>query len=260
LEWGPLTLEPAGEDLIVLAGDIGVHTTAIGWIKETAQRFDVPVVVIAGNHEFYTSQSKTARKKRKPPSHSWESTIADLRRAADHTDKLVKGAVTFLENAGALYLGVRFVGATLWTDMQLFGDDPLVAMLIASKLNDYETIYHDDGRRLSMSDVVQRHHESREFIADFLAAPFAGPTVVVTHHAPSGLSIPDRYKEDRVSAAYASRLEELILRCEPQLWIHGHQHTSSDYKIGTTRVVSNPRGYYPFELNETFNPDMVITL
>ena len=29
----------------------------------------------------------------------------------------------------------------------------------------------------------------------------------------------------------------------PKLWIHGHMHNRSDYMIGDTRIVCNPRGY-----------------
>ena len=27
------------------------------------------------------------------------------------------------------------------------------------------------------------------------------------------------------------------------LWIHGHTHTSFDYRVGGCRVICNPRGY-----------------
>jgi hypothetical protein len=46
--------------------------------------------------------------------------------------------VTFLENGVVEYQGVRFVGATLWTDMKLFGDDRLVRFLVSRQLRDYE--------------------------------------------------------------------------------------------------------------------------
>ena len=39
------------------------------------------------------------------------------------------------------------------------------------------------------------------------------------------------------------------------LWIHGHTHESFDYEIGKTRVICNPRGYAPIEINKEFKPD-----
>ena len=105
---------------------------------------------------------------------------------------------------------------------------------------------------------MARHGVSRQFITEELAKPFDGPTVVVTHHAPSWLSVPDKFRE--ASAAYASRLEDLILDHEPLLWIHGHTHTSFDYKIGKTRIVCNPRGYHGFELNPDFEVNLIVEI
>src|SRR3546814_2816589 len=49
--------------------------------------------------------------------------------------------------------------------------------------------------------------------------------------APSLQSVDDRYRCDLVSAAYASRLDALVAKAD--LWIHGHMHSSLDYRIGT---------------------------
>lgn len=50
------------------------------------------------------------------------------------------------------------------------------------------------------------------------------------------------YKDDDGNPAYASDLEPILLSRKPDLWVHGHVHNSNDYRIGTTRVVSNPKG------------------
>jgi hypothetical protein len=42
------------------------------------------------------------------------------------------------------------------------------------------------------------------------------------------------------------------------LWIHGHTHESVDYFVNSTRVVCNPRGYAPMELNESFDPVLTV--
>ena len=84
-------------------------------------------------------------------------------------------------------------------------------------------------------------------------------TVVITHHAPSILSVPEQYKNDQLSASFASEMEKFIEKTEPDLWIHGHLHTSSDYHIGSTRVICNPRGYAD-EPNNNFDIDLVIKI
>lgn len=252
LEWGPLELSYAGEDILLLCGDIAIHTEAMDLIKQMAQVFSIPVVVLAGNHEFYTNEDA--------PSHTWEETINDLRKAADLTDRIEKSKVTFFEDSSAVYQGVRFIGATLWTDMKLYGDDPIIQMWVEQALNDYRLIKHNDGSDMRAMDTIARHGVSRQFITDKLAEPFDGPTVVLTHHAPSWLSVPEQFKKDHASAGYASRLETIMLDYEPVLWVHGHTHTNFDYEIGTTRIVCNPRGYAAAAENPEFDPNLIIEI
>lgn len=49
-------------------------------------------------------------------------------------------------------------------------------------------------------------------------------------------------------------------RFGPDLWVHGHMHNSVDYRVGATRVVTNPRGYAGHEINPNFNPQLVIEI
>lgn len=73
--------------------------------------------------------------------------------------------------------------------------------------------------------------------------PHAGPTVVVTHHAPSPQSIPLRFAGSPLNANFVSDAEWLLQGRRARLWIHGHLHDSFDYEVDGTRVVCNPRGY-----------------
>jgi hypothetical protein len=80
----------------------------------------------------------------------------------------------------------------------------------------------------------------------------------VTHHSPSFRSVPARFARDPLSAAYSSHLDDLVERSGAAIWVHGHTHDSFDYKIGGTRVICNPRGYFGRVLNPKFNPRLVI--
>ena len=80
--------------------------------------------------------------------------------------------------------------------------------------------------------------------------------VVVTHHAPSRASVAPRFAGQRLNPAFVSGLESLIEAGRPSLWVHGHTHTSFDYRLGKTRVICNPRGY-PGE-NPDFRPGLVV--
>jgi Icc-related predicted phosphoesterase len=113
-------------------------------------------------------------------------------------------------------------------------------------------------RTLLPTDTVRLHRASVAFLHKELSRPFDGATVIVTHHAPSPRSIASRFCGDPLNSAFASNLDPLISRHEPSLWIHGHMHDSFDYTIGRTRVVCNPRGYFPDQLNSQFDPTFVV--
>lgn len=257
LEFASITLEDADEDLIILAGDIGINTAGIAFANKLAAGLDKPVLIIAGNHEFYHDPFRRLYSSVAP--HSWESTLDNIRKIAGHTDKVEKGAATFLENTVVEYQGVRFIGATMWTDMKLFGDDPLVPFLVSRSMNDYRVIWSEEtGEVLSAHQTMARHKESRDFIVKALDTEFAGPTVVITHHTPSARSVPPKYTMDKISAGYSSKMEPLIEEFAPALWCHGHTHNSYDYMIGKTRIICNPRGYDEIDPNFDFKPNLVV--
>ena len=42
--------------------------------------------------------------------------------------------------------------------------------------------------------------------------------------------------------------------------LHGHTHESFNYVMNGTRIVCNPRGYFPMELNTAFDPSLTVEL
>ena len=112
-------------------------------------------------------------------------------------------------------------------------------------------------------EALGLHHASRRFLERALLerdppAVRGRPHVVVTHHAPSPGSVAPAYAGHPLNPAFASDLDALIRAGRPDLWVHGHVHTSFDYRLGATRVVCNPRGY-PGE-NPGFDAGLVIEL
>jgi len=100
----------------------------------------------------------------------------------------------------------------------------------------------------------------RDWLAAALDEPFAGETVVVTHHAPSSRSVHPRFARDLLSPAFASRLEPLMGGNRAALWVHGHTHDAFDYEIDGTRIICNPRGYLPHDPSPGFRPDLVVEI
>ncbi|HMJ27291.1 MAG TPA: metallophosphoesterase [Xanthobacteraceae bacterium] len=204
-------------------------------------------VVVPGNHEYYGT------------------VIQDMERTG--AALAARSKVSLLNPGVAVLRGIRFVGCTLWTDYLLFGREGFAqAMAEASVgLNDHRVIRTRTGcppghsRPFTPESAFRRHQFERAWLEARLDEPFDGPTVVVSHHCPSPRSVPKRFLDDPMSPAFSSDLEELILRHQPDLWIHGHTHDSFDYTIGRTRVICNPAGY-SHEPNRDFVPDLVVDL
>jgi predicted phosphodiesterase len=217
---GERLIYPAPDsNLLVLAGDISWNADAIDLFRD----WPVPVVYVAGNHEAY--------------GYRWPEVIEGLRRASAGTQ------ITVLER-NVLEIGdVRFLGCTLWTDYRLRKHlSQEAAMLEAGRcLNDHQRIRNSDGSTFSPQDALQEHELSRAWLESELAKPYAGKTVVVTHHAPHPGSEHPRYAGDALTPAFVSDLLELVVKAD--LWIHGHTHDGYDYRVGGCRVVANPAGY-----------------
>lgn len=212
-------------DLVILAGDIGLGAEGLLWAKT---RFPgIPVVMILGNHEPYGDILKL--------------TLADCRAEAGPGLHFLENDAVTLPLKGRM---VRILGTCLWTDFKLLGADrQLQSMQLAERIvADYQLIDHR-GRRLRAADTLGFHEAAIAWLEQTLSIPHDGPTVVITHHAPSARSIPPMFKASLLSPAFNSDLEPLILKHQPDLWIHGHTHWSTDYRIGRTRVYSNQRGY-----------------
>ena len=70
------------------------------------------------------------------------------------------------------------------------------------------------------------------------------------------MSVQPQYKEDLLTAAFASDLDELLAKAT--LWVHGHLHAPSNYVLHGCRVVANPRGYVDIREDKAFNPALVV--
>ncbi len=217
LEFGALEASDNDADIIVAAGDIGVCTQGLEWLKS----LDKPVVYVAGNHEFYY--------------HDYQETLQMLREQCQGSN------VRFLENSEFLFQDVRFLGCTMWTDLFIEGDEK--ADTLCRTLNDFRKIRFA-GRPFDSTDFTQLHRISKEWLEQELAQPFPGKTIVVTHHAPSQWSWYESPSAHR-KLAYCNDfdLQPLFYEYEIDAWFHGHVHSSSDYRIAGTRILCNPRGY-----------------
>jgi len=235
LEFGTCEFPVTDADIVVAAGDIGVDTEAVDWLAQAP----CPVIYIAGNHEYYGG---------------------DVVHTQKHLEEACKKAqVDFLENVRADLDDVRFLGTTLWTDYA--GGNENVMHEAEQCMNDYHYIQYD-GSPLTTATLLEIHRGSLEWLEAELAVPFKGKTVVVTHHAPTLKSwyTTEEMENDLRRFAYCNQLDALIRQYPIDLWIHGHIHSVSDYRMGGTRILANPRGYHGQQVVEGYDPCKVIDL
>ena len=269
----PDTNATKAADVVVLAGDIHKGADGIEWARETFP--DKAIIYVAGNHEFYGQH--------------WDAHLEHLRRKATIHD------IHFLENDAVTIEGVRFLGATLWTDFEFFGKSnrSQIMRLAESGMSDFRVIEADPLRvkleglaglvvetdqidkrispKLSPTHTVLRHRESLVWLLEQLANRELGDpdkTVVVTHHCPSKRSTSEKWSHDPLTATFGSKLGVNFLT-QAKLWIHGHTHDSYDYMLGSSkrsvRVICNPRGYPMGSLkddfeNRDFNPAFLVEI
>lgn len=253
LECGPFEFPATMPDfdVAVFAGDIGQPiSAAVSWMAEQERIGPLrgrPVFYVPGNHEFYGSVM--------------QHNLAKGMEAAE----LAK--IELLSRRTIVIDGVRFIGCILWTDYRLYGT-PKPSMVYAGQtLNDHRSIRYKEASghfsRFMPWHAAAEHRLDLAFIRQELSTHHNGPTVVITHHAPHPNSIEPRYQGSPLTPAFASDLSNVIDEFQPELWIHGHDHGSHDYRIGRTRLFANQAGYpnlHGDRENRGFNPRCVIQI
>lgn len=239
-------------DLIIVAGDIAKSNSVV---KNLYSLFPGKTVVfVAGNHEHYTT-GRTIKED-----------IDLIRYQVKQINEYGLMEAIFLENDMTILnikgVDIRLIGGTLWTDFNLFHDAKNDSLRVKNALNDYYVIKGEDGQKLKPEETLSRHRNTRNFIFNELLKEFDGPTIVVTHHLPSLRAVDKIYKKEKVSAGFASNLDDL-LSMNATLWCSGHTHTSVKFKEGNTLFVCNPEGYRRPSgqvENKKFNPKLIIDL
>lgn len=255
-----------GADVLVLAGDVGSYQAGS---RLEADDFGLGrfsphlkdghwsrVLFVPGNHEFDSLE--------------YEPTYDRLRTLCERL------GITWLERETVVIDGVRFVGTTLWSDFDALAHDaPTETQRLQARhkafraanfyLSRFSTLR--DGERLLAEPLRELGLACQDWLREALAQPFDGPTVAVTHFAPTLRSADPRYGLVPGTAGFCNALDELLPAA--QVWMHGHLHCPHDYVVRgvsergleyACRVVANPLGYVSKGEQEGFLPQFTVDL
>lgn len=232
--------QPADCDAVVLAGDI-CGPRMNGRLKRFIDEIDGrPVFYIPGNHEYYDTEYFA----RNDELRSILAKYPNVRLLIDET---------------ADFKGYRIHGTTLWTDFNLYGKQA-TSMAVAKRcIADFRSIkYRYDYGIMTPEIMLDLHQNALRKLDAALGdrSDIGRQTIVLSHFVPFPKSIHPQYTGDSCNPYFCSDQQHLT-GYPVLLWVHGHTHSSFNYRLNGTDVVCNPRGYGA-ENAKDFDPKLVV--
>ena len=211
-------IKPGG-DILLLAGDI----VPLVLIYEHSDFFDYLsdhfnlTYWLPGNHEFYHS---------------------DIKDRSGFTNEKIRENILLVNNTSIPIENLNIVFSTLWTTIS-----PHNQFEIQQRLSDFHVI-RNGGKLLTAEQYNLINDQCVTFLREEFSKELPGKKIVVTHHVPTYLNYPVKYKRDVLNEAFAMELYDLIQKYQPDYWIFGHHHTNNpDFRIGKSILTTNQLGY-----------------
>lgn len=216
-------------DLLVLAGDIVEMNDlpALSEVLEAIQDIGIRTLWVPGNHENYGTSPQDALK-------SFE-----MARSKTECPNL-----TFAGDLPGMIEvdGHRVLYGTGWyerSEVIHAGFDPDRGLMY-NPLENKPYQFQDFRQIVNLSPWC---YEQNSALRDFLERECRPGDIVVTHHMPSRLCAPVRFRDEPDNCFFSAEFDEIIHERKPALWIFGHTHDDVDLTIDETRCFANPVGY-----------------
>ena len=226
-------LVPKG-DILLLAGDIipfAIMDEQKDFFNFIADNFD-QTYWIPGNHEYYGS---------------------DIATKSGQIHEAIRSNVFLVNNLVITSNKVRLIASTLWSHIPEESYIP-----IQYRMSDFSAI-RNDGKPFTPARYNELHQQCKTFITEALSQSADLPTMVVTHHIPTFLNYPAKYKRDVLNVAFATEMYNLIEQTNIDYWLYGHHHVNTpSFTIGKTQLITNQLGYIQYKENTGFKKDAVI--
>ena len=220
-------------DTLLLAGDI----VPFSWIDRNNDFFDFvsdhfeATYWVPGNHEYYHF---------------------DLAKKSGVINEKIRKNVSLVNNMAIMHGDVRFLFSTLWTKIEMANRWP-----IQRGMADFHAISFE-GYAFTTFNYNDEHRRCLNFLETELTKK-AAKTIVVSHHVPTLMNYPEKYKNSILNEAFAVELFDLIEPSGIDYWIYGHHHQHVPaFNIGKTTLLNNQLGYVQYQENVGFDAGALI--
>jgi len=225
-----------GADVLLLAGDIvpfalmDKYADFFSYISDTFKT----IYWIPGNHEYYSS---------------------DISARTGSFNEKIKDNLFLLNNVSVIQENTKLVFSSLWTNIS-----PGNQFEIRQRLSDFHAIKYN-RKGLSPDHYNFLHEQCRSFLNKEISKDGAAKKVIVTHHVPTFMNYPVKYKGDTLNEAFAVEMYNDVLRSAAGFWIFGHHHSNTpDFLIGSTTLTTNQLGYIEYGEYSGFDTKKIITI
>lgn len=216
LEANPLVVN--GE-ILLLAGDVvpfAVMEKHNDFFDYVADNFET-TYWIPGNHEYY---------------------YTDAAHGSGTFNEKIRSNVFLLNNQVLKLKDVRLVFTTLWSHIS-----PVNHWDAQQKISDFQVIKFKN-EKFNPGHFNLLHNDCLEFLQTAFKEKDAGKTVVISHHVPTYMNYPKKYRNSKVTEVFAVEMHDFIEKSGSDYWIYGHHHQNVDaFKIGSTKLITNQLGY-----------------
>lgn len=212
-------IKPMG-DILMLAGDItywGKKHFNHWFFDYISDNFKA-VYFIPGNHEFYSG--KDIQILDNPVYESLRENVF-----------LINNKVINIDEKDLFF-------TTFWSHIP-----ESESSIIEGRINDFYKIWHK-GKKFKSVDFNRLHEESLGFLNRELQHSMADKKIVVTHHIPTLLCNPEKFKNSMINPAFVSEHYDFIFNNHVDYWIYGHHHVNTpEREINGTKLLTNQLGY-----------------
>ena len=212
----------------------------------------VPFAILAEHNDFFDFVSDNFEATYWVPGNH-EYYHFDLAKKCGTVQEKIRRNVWLVNNVAIDHGGVRFVFSTLWTKISLLNRWP-----IQRSMADFHAIAFEHTA-FTTFNYNDQHRQCLVFLEAELAKK-SEKTIVVSHHVPTFLNYPEKYKGDVLNEAFAVELFDLIEQSGADYWIYGHHHQRVPaFKIGSTNLLNNQLGYVSHFEHKGFDRGAVIS-